>query len=209
MEHKPDIFILTDTKSDGHTIRTSWDWREYQIQESKGKPSGWYSVRHAGVLIGVRNHLMMISGHTEVLGFNHRLAHVTLKIAIDRRPTLLRIIGIYAPSIALREGQDGMTENLAFFQALREWLRTTIKDGEHWIMGGDYNVSTRICERGITHNERDAQRRILQAQAYRDILGDLTLDCYDWWETRDDIVIDRDRTRRDWGEHRQTVGMEL
>jgi exonuclease III len=209
MEYKPDIFILTDTKSDGHTIRTGWDWREYRIQESIGVLTGWHQCRHGGVLIGIRNTLTMIEGHTEVAGMEQRLAHVTIKISRGGKPTTVKVVGIYAPAAAMYGRQNEKLQVIeSFFKNLSKFLMETKEKGEEWIVGGDYNVSLRPCER--TGTSRDALKMHSERAApYRELLANTTIGGYDWWTTRDDVVISRDRTRKDWGEGRDHIGNSI
>jgi hypothetical protein len=61
-----DIFILTDTKSDGITIKSQWDWQDYQIREASGLLIGHHRCRNFGVLIGVRKHLPIVQEHCDV-----------------------------------------------------------------------------------------------------------------------------------------------
>jgi len=211
MEHKPDIFILTDTKSDGSTIRTGWDWREYRIQESLGKPSGWHRCRNAGVLIGIKNTLTMVAGHTEVEGAENRLAHVTLKLSRGGKPVILRVVGIYAPAVEGFSTDAYQREKLEmiqkFFGVLERFLTESSNKKEHWILGGDYNVTLRPDER--SESSWPARRHVEKATGYMKILSNDALGCFDWWGTRDDIDIKKDRTRRDWGQGREEVGNSI
>ena len=45
------------------------------------------------------------------------------------------------------------------------------------------------------------------ASTYREILAESLLKCFDWWETRNDIVIKMDRTRKDWGREDCGIGI--
>jgi hypothetical protein len=121
INNKPNIFILTDTKSDGKTIHTGWNWREYRIQEAVGRPSGWYNVRHGGVMIGIRNSLSMIEGHKDIPELENRLAHVTLKVSTTGKPTNLRVIGMYTP-VTTRQGREAVNEKYEFYKKVKEWL---------------------------------------------------------------------------------------
>jgi hypothetical protein len=209
MENTPDIFVLMDTRSDGHTIRSGWDWRRYRIQETHGKLSGHHACRPNWVLIGIHNTLTMAEDYTDVPGIlKHRMAQIIIRYSKRGKPVAIKVVGSCAPPLYIQYGRGEAIsrENKDFFEQLKPWMKETNHKIDHWIMAGDYNTTLRPIESSQCSY---AAMREVATGAYRSILAHSEVGLYDWWEMRDDIVPAQDRTRKGWGEKKGTTGMSI
>jgi exonuclease III len=189
MREQPDIFVLTDTRSDGNTIRAK-DWKGYQIRESKGRTRKAGPFLDSGVLIGVNRHLPIVEDHKEVEGFEGRMVQMTIKIGIRGKGTKFKLIGVYIPRIT---GSYADKENQLFTHRLGNWLSST---HSNWLMAGDFNFCLDQCERPDPRTFRTTLKQS-GVEEYRRLLSAQGAPGYDWWETRDRSVGE-DYTRKAW-----------
>jgi hypothetical protein len=186
MNGNPDIFVLTDTRSDGSTLKSQWDWKDYQVREQKG----YSRLRNGRIVIGVKRHLPIIQEHTDVPGIDGQLLHITIKTVIRGKWTRIKVMGIYAPPCASESA--AATD---FFQAIRSWMDTfPTKDGE-WIMAGDLNLSLSWTEA----SDQTYYNHRLARTEYWKVLSLPKSPGFDWWTKRERNRSD-DFTRRRWGQ---------
>jgi exonuclease III len=191
MNGNPDIFVLTDTRSDGSTLKSQWDWKDYQVREQKG----YGRLRNGGIVIGVKRHLPIIQEHVEVPGMDGRLLHITIKTVIRGKGTRIKVIGIYAPPCASESAAAG-----DFFQAIRSWMDTLPTKDSEWIIAGNLNLSLSRTEASdrTYHNHRSARTE------YWKILSLPKSPGFDWWTKRErNRAVDF--TRRRWGQVDDTL----
>jgi exonuclease III len=187
MQHDPDIFILTDTRSDGSSIKSQWNWKDYQIRETKGVEISRNTWARR-IFMGVKKHLPIIQEHSEIDGLNGRPLHVTVKTLLRGKGRNIKIIGIYAPprsSQALYDRTHG--DNRHFYEKLTTWM--TSNKEKDWIMAGDFNCATSKDE---CH---DLNRHQRSRTHYRNLLTSTWR--FDWWEQRN-RCLETDYTRKGW-----------
>jgi exonuclease III len=188
MQQTPDIFVLTDTRSDGATIKSQWDWKDYQIRECKGVEINRQGRRAGGVFVGVRKNLPIIQEHSEVEGLDGRLLHVTIKMVLRGKGKRLKIIGIYAPPANSQAAYDRTDkDSRSFYEKLMAWMVTN--EDKEWIMAGDFNctLSRDECLEYFRHQSHRPHYRTLLAST----MG------HDWWERRD-RSLEKNYTRKAW-----------
>jgi exonuclease III len=192
---QPDIFVLSETKSEGGRISRAWPWEGYQIRESKGLQAGKRKSKHAGVLVGIRSHLPITLDHEEIEGLEGRVVAVTVKVAIRNKGVKFKIIGIYAPARSWgfldRAETEGQTE---FYGKLGRWIAN--QEERHWIMAGDMNVITSVDD--LPEAADNNHIYVEGTRAYESMLQSTQPEpAFDWWGTRErDARIDY--TRKGW-----------
>lgn len=103
MQGQLDIFILTETQSNGDLITRNWDWRDYQIWETKGMKVLNRVSLQAGVLIGIKRHIPIVIDHKEIPSMEGRVVAMTVKMVIKNKGIKFKVIGMYAPIRTLEE----------------------------------------------------------------------------------------------------------
>jgi exonuclease III len=168
MNGNPDIFILTDTRSDGSTLKSQWDWNNYQVREQKG----YGRSRNGGIVIGIKQHLPIVQEHTDVPGTDGRLLHITIKTLIRGKGIWIKVIGIYAPPRL-----TNYTAAEDFLGKVRTWMDSIpVKDRE-WIVAGDLNLTLSRTEAADQTylNYRPARTQYWKILSLPKSLG------FDWW----------------------------
>jgi hypothetical protein len=191
MDGNPDIFVLTDTRSDGSTIKSQWDWKDYQIREQKG----YGRSRNGGIVIGIKSHLPIVQEHTDIPGIDGRLLHVTIKTVVRGKGVRIKVIGIYAPPYL-----TDSTQAEDFLGKVRSWMDTIPTKDREWIMAGDLNLTLSRTEASDNTylNHRPARTQ------YWKILSLPKSPGFDWWTKRERNRLN-DFTRRKWGEPDDTA----
>jgi exonuclease III/cell division protein FtsB len=191
MNGNPDIFVLTDTRSDGSTLKSHWDWKDYQVREQKG----YGRLRNGGIVMGIKKHLPITQEHTDIPGMDGRLLHLTIKTIIRGKGTRIKVIGVYAPPCASESAAAA-----DFFQTMRTWMDSLPAKDSDWIIAGDLNLSLSRTEASdqTFSNHRPARTE------YWKILSLPKSPGFDWWTKRERNRAE-DFTRRKWGEVNDTL----
>jgi len=191
MRERPDIFILTDTRSDGSFLRSQWDWDDYQIREIGGIKATRGLSRNAGLLLGIKKDIPIIQEHQDIEGLNGRLLHVSVKVQIKNKGARFKIIGAYSPC------HGSYASQVEFLAKLKDWLQNVKED---WILAGDMNLT-------VSPNEANYgayMRHQSAAKVYRELLThDGVNQRTDWWATRE-RHLEVDYTRKDWDRYETT-----